>query len=95
MTRLTRAQRWRRFREQIDYHPDQPRAPAGSPDGGQWTSGEGAPNRPHEVSRGQVMKAGREKKKKDKRYFQQGILWPKGIGPPTGDPMSARKLRGH
>jgi len=32
---------WRRVAMQDAYNPDQPRAPAGSPEGGQWTSGEG------------------------------------------------------
>jgi len=31
------------------YSPDQPRVPAGNPDGGQWTSGGGGANRPAEL----------------------------------------------
>ncbi|MBL8568744.1 MAG: hypothetical protein JNK84_06625 [Phreatobacter sp.] len=31
----------RQFLLEWRYDPDQPRVPAGSPDGGQWTSGEG------------------------------------------------------
>lgn len=34
--------RWARLGLWLRYDPDQPRAPAGSPDGGQWTSGGGS-----------------------------------------------------
>ncbi len=34
-------QELQQFGEEMKYDPNQPRVPAGSPDGGQWTSGEG------------------------------------------------------
>ncbi len=33
---------WRKIAAKAGFNPDQPRVPAGNPDGGQWTSGEGA-----------------------------------------------------
>jgi hypothetical protein len=39
----------------VKYSPDQPRAPKGSPDGGQWTRDDGRPpSASHEGSRGDV-----------------------------------------
>jgi hypothetical protein len=35
---------------QLRYDPNQPRVPAGSPDGGQWTSGEGETGQPREMT---------------------------------------------
>jgi len=45
----------RRFTLLVKYAEDQPRVPAGSPDGGQWTSGGGAVNLPPALFAGTDM----------------------------------------
>jgi hypothetical protein len=43
-------QRWGRAIERAGYNSDQPRAPAGGPDGGQWTSGGGSGDVPVSIA---------------------------------------------
>ncbi len=87
--------KFRRLLREKAYNPNQPRVPAGNPDGGQWTSGSGTARVVGRTDRRVISDASPEGEWKPGAQYAANR--PRGIGhnqgPPLNEPPSIPKVR--
>ena len=75
-----------------DYNPSQPRAPAGSTEGGQWTKGGGGASSPPVEGMGARAKKGGETAKANAYFYKGGQFLPSTSLPPGAYKIGKRTL---